>query len=1017
MEYSSTILVQPLYDIHDEIDKMYTKYGDKVFEYDDLTDPAENFAPKNAIINYYTNMVNHLNKYNILKSMLIYEKRRSCREISGLRMLLYIVIIVFAVVSFFMNLSGFLDVLNLFGEPFTYTDIVFKLYLMVIVIVISSIILSQVVEPLSRSYYNKYDVVYNTDVFNQSYPIKYLIDMMDIDTASIKQNKPNENATVNVAKSSNPMMMWWLTKIKSYNIKFDFNPEKTTNDIMQDVECEEKINEYNEYNKNNKDGVVDKAPPVPDACIKRSPGCLSNYTEDLFFDNKLTRENVLAYFSPCELNMYVKPFDTINKDQIHSTKYLLKSIQSYDKIYLGHTLNQAILYFKGFMLKEHDPDYQPPDTDGTAAINETISKLLKINYVFVNNLDLPFHIEYEKVVMNKFDAAKKCIEDDDYVAVVYKETAAGNMCYFIKKTDEIAFSYISPDAFVGDDYTAVFIKDGIQPVYIYSKDEPAIENINLLFQNNSKIVKDMTNFAYCVADKQGVCVKDLSENITAFESDVDIGYSAVFSMVNKRDSESLYKYKTSLNAIRNNNLSRNIRDTLITMKDYIRQGIVAHVVEKDTSILFRLEEMTLRDLLQPHFKDEYVSVSSIVADLISETNSELDTLSTANNADIFISYEKFVSKFSIMTQRTFVDDYLTHVDNVRFASKSLHTLSNIYDHKSDLERAKNKAIKAILYLTIIIGCIEVVRTIVGLLTTKFTKDMMELKPEYFPYGEDDLKKRSDYAWKHDNLWRSEWWSYFADATVLSAIIILIYLFTVAFLYSWSTKSYNVFNFNKLMSDTNGNSIKNSAHSLFDYYFNSVNKDKCFLIINEKINVHSLDDLKLDGIKEKASASKEDLIIINTRNSDMNLQYAELKNILTNYDKCSYLIGGSIDNVPFPTLDFTMYLILLIVAVVVVFYLLVIINPFKRLKEIKILLYLKDRVKNNKILSKTDTDALFLDADIVDNNVSTTIKYMWAILIVIAGIFLFILMYSSSKAFNNSLYGSDLFIDNQCYTVF
>lgn len=1022
MNYSSTILVQPLYNICNEIEELYNKYGDKVLEYDNLKESSDTVAPKNAIINYYTNMVDHLNKYNILKAMIKNEKKRSDREVSLFQSMVYIIIILATIIIFFLLLSSFFDALNMLGVEVTVLDLFKKLYYLILTISLPTFFIVQILNPLANSHYNKNEVIYNTDIFNSSFSIKYLTDMMNIDTSM--NAKENDEVVIKNGKSSNPMMMWWLSKLKSYNVSFDYVPDTTTKNILQEIVCEEIEAVAEEEDITSRIGK--KKFEKPKECVTQKPGCLSDYVEGVYFDKKITRENVLSFYSPCELNTVVKPFDVINKDEIHSTKYLKRVIQSYDNVYLTNEISKSMLYFKGFLLKEFDPDYQAPNEEEVTDIYKNVIGLLKMNYTFVYNLDLPFHIEYTSTTMNKFECAKHCIENEDYLACIYKENYKGKFCYFVTESDEIAFSFIKakdPND-ENKDYTAVFIKDLTTSVDIYSKYEPISENINRLFNNNSKLTTNLENYSYCVADLSGKCVTNSTNEIAAFSSEKDVGYESIFSSSTSDEIKdtSLYKYKTTLKSIKQANFTIGIKDTLITLKDYIIPKIILFIVEKDPSLVFRLDENKIVDVVKTFYDKDYVIVSSIFIDIINETNNKLETMSSQKQGDKFVSYEKFVSKFSALSQYSFINDYLKHIDNIRFVSKSLYNLREKYDYKTNSEKVTNNVVKTLLYISVFFGGIELIRKIVNLLTKEVDEKMQSTNPQYYEFKDGDKishKKgstklmRNGQAWENDVLWRSRWWNSFTDATVFSSVLILIYLFIVAFLFAWSTKSYSVYNFNKLVSDTNGNKIKNSALALFDYYFEFINKKNSFIILDEKIKVNSLDDLKMGYIKEKSSVSTSDKVIINVGNNDMTLQYNTLKQILNDYEKCNYMTSGIPNSVPFPVVEFTMYSIILSITLLFVVYLFFVVNPYKKILEIKILLFIKEELKNNRSISKIDTVGIFGD-DIGENYITVASKAIMSILIIMAAIFLFVLFYSNSASFQSSLYGSELFQDSQCY---
>lgn len=1008
MSYSSMLLVQPLYDAQKQIDTLYKKYKTNVLEYNskDANSSIDGQAPKNAVIQYYTNMVDALNKYNIIKASIKNEKAIAVRQILGvqiiLQLIIVIVVIIILAILLFDSVKMFNSLKNIL-EIYTIPEIVTNIYFILLTIILSVLMHTQVIVPICNSYYDKYDVIYNTDVFNNSYAIKSIIDMMDIDTTNVKKTSDGEVRIVKKGKSSNPMMMWWLSKLKSISLTFDYKPAVISVESILKQYCSD-----DNISKNPDEKVTESGKTI-DICSTESK-CVDGYVSDIKFDGRVNRETIIALYTPCDIETHVQPFNTIEKDDIHSSKYLLKEIESYDKYNQINRLNRSILYFKGLLLRQNDADYTKITKEGEVILNDDIFSKLRVSYIIVKNLSVPIDHTYEVKNASMNETIGLCIDDEECCGFIYKEGQA----YMIKKSDTISFAYLEQD-----NGTIAFIKSDVNiTTEIYSIREPDIDNLNKIFNYNVENVSALDMYSYCVTNYANVCL-----NSTIFKAEADIGYDELFKLNSGVDSVFFYKYKTEFESIKKNNFKNNIKDTLLYMKPYLIKKIKDSVTKADPTISFRLNQDIITSKIKDFYGDDWMSVSSTILDIINETNNEISTSQLANEKNEFISLEKFSSKLALMKQDVFLSTYIQNINEIRFTSKNLYNLYKMYDYKQGINDKVNNALNTLYYIILVIGILEFCRFCFNAYNEFRTNDRLK-NPIYYKLKDDDGKailkwefRKNDVKIIDDgiddpnNKWKTNYYNGFSDLLIRYSVFFLIYLFSIAMFYAWIVKRKEVYSFNRLISESNGDVIRNESSLLFSEYVEMVNNKLLFPLKNGfVIKDHILDDMRIEYMIENSEASIDKDVNLGT--IDFESHYEKLKNIVVSYDKCNYLLDGDIESVPFPALEFTMYLLLLLVVLAVIIYMFSSVKPLEKLELLKVLMAIKKIIKNGGRLSAID-DSIIEDGNV---NTGTLIKLILFILIVVAALFITVLLYSNTNSFASSLYTSDLFKDRNCYSV-
>jgi hypothetical protein len=217
------------------------------------------------------------------------------------------------------------------------------------------------------------------------------------------------------------------------------------------------------------------------------------------------------------------------------------------------------------------------------------------------------------------------------------------------------------------------------------------------------------------------------------------------------------------------------------------------------------------------------------------------------------------------------------------------------------------------------------------------------------------------------------------------------VFVIVLLFSYHAKSVHKFNFNKETIETNTSFLLSSLTKL-DSLMGKINK--------------AVDSKRYAAIGDIQEMKEED-------KTDM---YKYMMNVITQYEKCNYVINVSRNKIPFPYTELTVDIFMLGVSLMAIVYLTMTIGPIARLGKIK-------------ELNKKREDAIIMNVsslkDVADKEKQCNTEDVEAIVftikvIVFTAIFLFLIFYTvtileSATEFKMGLYNSVYFEESRCYT--
>ena len=232
---------------------------------------------------------------------------------------------------------------------------------------------------------------------------------------------------------------------------------------------------------------------------------------------------------------------------------------------------------------------------------------------------------------------------------------------------------------------------------------------------------------------------------------------------------------------------------------------------------------------------------------------------------------------------------------------------------------------------------------------------------------------------------------YVNIAAKTLIPLVAMIFVIVLLFSYHAKSVHKFNFNKETIETNTSYLLSTISKL-DSNMGRINN-----VVNSKRYA------AIGDIQEIKDEDKTDM-------------YKHMMNVITQYEKCNYIINVSRSKIPFPYTELSVDIFMLGVTLMTMVYLTMTIGPIARLEKIK-------------ELNKKREDAIIMTVsslkEVADKEKQCNTEDIEAIVftikvIVFTAIFLFLIFYTvtileSATEFKMGLYNSVYFEESRCYT--
>lgn len=630
MALTTVSLVPILYDISNELENMQKLNGDLIV----YNDPDK--LTSNSI--HLLQMGDKLLRYNTMKEQLRYQEKENNRLLVFYFVLTLITtVLVFGILGYVYGYKVY-DML-MSTVPMSTVCILLQLIPLIIIILIFVLIIYTLVNVYTR----------NKSIYDKLYDIENSIESSNDAITKVKNmfiTSDPLNATTIRVNSNHPLLVYNFQNARN-TMKIKFQPFLDGNEQIS-KDCGTKMRS------------MDSSTFVKE-CI------------------------------PPSHNGYMYPF--IPSKPINPV-VLRKEVQKLDLYGQISKINEAINWFRGFMLKKTDAVYGSNNNTQILSLEERAIIVNKIIDLLTKQLTLVYDISInekvaQKSMVEKVDCYKTCFNDKDCLAVSYDPVTKTALT--VKRGTQNAFKY-NPD--------------NKNPVLIKTLD-PENEMITVLSDviNNDYIT---TNFNSNI--KGDNILKPLVESTWFKEqgtSKSGVTHTDVFSGGSRAPVNVKHTFKIS-NIIEKNNSTLDV--LLNNFKNEIADTIVNIIIYNDPSNTFMFQQSELNKIAKEVEKVNRMSnivVSDIMIDIptrLQKKYTELKEQNIKNNQGKakFIPFKRFNDKMNELSSLDFVMHFVYYSDILRSCSDGLKKLYDKFDYTADLDRKKTELSNVGLsfYLTI-----------------------------------------------------------------------------------------------------------------------------------------------------------------------------------------------------------------------------------------------------------------------------------------------------------------------------
>lgn len=465
----------------------------------------------------------------------------------------------------------------------------------------------------------------------------------------------------------------------------------------------------------------------------------------------------------------------------------------------------------------------------------------------------------------------------------------------------------------------------------------------------------------------------------------------------------LFVHYASLSAVATKGQKESLIESLSSLKDYFVQKIVNTVIENDSSASFMFSDTTVdwivaevgRRLGVPSKQYE-----NYIRDLFNDVPTQLQAAMFAMQADMaadskllkYVPYDRFVDKMQQLKKDEFLTKFVYNIETVRATAKGINNLNKSFNMAGELNNIKNGLTDLLLMTIIVIG-------LFGILIVLFA----ELNSEF---------KYKSTLTKEENTTTKV--SRYLSTTLKMALVVSLVVIVYHMVYGNKMKRDAKFQFNRNILEKNGMTIVNESNALMDTLYTLVKQDKFGTRLpNVPNETTPVQDLLYEKIFETSDKNKAKQISVIPGDPAMNEMYLTIVNIVDSYDKCNSLVTENMSSYPFPILDVSLYSVVIIVSVIALLVVFGQMDPFTHIQEIRKLTIVKSRLTRSLAVDTNDIGCHDTSKE-MDEQMIITLKLIAIAFVIIFAIAFAQSVQTSSDVFTSGLYGSDLFINSECY---
>lgn len=416
---------------------------------------------------------------------------------------------------------------------------------------------------------------------------------------------------------------------------------------------------------------------------------------------------------------------------------------------------------------------------------------------------------------------------------------------------------------------------------------------------------------------------------------------------------------------------------------------------KDYSAYIMTKMEDKNGTLKPDVKARIVEIiNQIDADVKTKLASVETTYGKKMNDLRFLDLDSFVSKIDAMSYvdlkiglnhvyfKSILDSFYFAISNSVNATKK--DTKDIYFHDTKRINLSKQA----FILLVIIFCTGVLYHILGIFDeykyagkaiNKYFADRPDISKLSAEERKEITNMRFAFMDKKISLW-------FKALLPIAGVI-----FVLCLIWSFVRKSEAKHNFNKETIDGNTSSLRTSVHDLN-------------LLFSE-----------LDGRIRTAETTALVKNIPQITMDDKTKMYECIKNIVSRFEKCNYILAAQQGDIPFPYTESTIDMFMILICILCLFYVYGKINPIERVRDLKALYALKEKgqyLENDQSFTDEVTSkAKCHDTDI--DSIVFTMKVLFFLFVIMFLIFYSTKVVQSTSEYEFGIYNSIYFEEALC----
>ncbi len=1045
MTLGPTILLPPLYEIQRHIQRIHEKYGENKMRLEVLDDSQEidvvanGWAPRAVVFSFLSMLSEQLYRYNMLKAT-IHQEKKLKQRISETFLAIFIIIIL----VFLGMLIAFVLVPRF--KKYTKMAITFaKLetaYYLILSLGISIYLLFLVIMVYKK---NKiiYESYYETDaLFSNEESIKHLISMMKPETKSMFDIMQRKQFS---CKGINPLIGYFLKLNRNFDVKYSFIPDSVNSGARNDAAMR----------------------------TRRT----FNFTDNRQIPYKLTSDSLLDIKNlPASVvfnnEKFVDPF-VKDKNYIGDPELLKRKLQKYDIFGQYARIRDAVMYFESFLSSSIDRDSNMDDAVYERLTN-TIKSMLIINNIiatndlhpsssFLNNLpqdqkvqlinlrDFMMLVMVNSSPFSYYDHKERtgyflnASHLERCVFRYYTTELEENVCFVRSNPDEVVTINIGVDEkpedqiennferFLGEPHQAPFICAFDANIDLSTGE---LSPSSLLIRGNTTSID--SDISIYVPRQRNIRTGGVSapEYKTLFSGiDHYQNLSANGSHSSLRDlKSSMFIYRLRADNYILQNQRTNLESTFRMVRPFLLQSVLNYIGELDKNyesirIDARLIDQVLRhvDLV---LRNNAHLLKGGVQDFLNELPIQInerarlnaDNSGSRNSVRRFIPYEMFMLKMRSMDQEEFLNKFLYHLDVLRQTSLGLKKMHELFDTRHKIF-AKTFLIKEFsFYMFLLFGIFELIHQYFLLymkykcaeigfidkedeIRKQFQINIMDAPTEIATKTRLMQKQLDKLSIRKNKI--------LSNASLIAALLTVGYLLVLVYLHAWKVRSRNFFNYNNYVLEYNGNQIVIDSEQVMSYTTHLITENRQFFHVSSNYKESGDPDEVYQLLKRHAHISKSSKVTLND-SVDLTKIHSRLINIIESFYKCNKLMNTENDQLPFPMLEASVYVLVILVVSLVITYSFFHLKPLQSFENLKKWLKIKELMRQDIEIDPRSFGFPCDEPPQKKKSVRNALTYIFALVLLIIGILFTAVLFLNTNSFASSLYNSPMFRETQCY---